>query len=147
MSLKRIHAKSSSFGFGKITSWWLGEHLRHASLNIIKVFVANDIHFNCLLVSHSLIHSKTWDELTIIHSAEAVFLYVLLEDQLPVFWDRVLIVIPDGFASSSALWIIVTKSSFSHGSASGSCSRLLPEFSECRSACAYNFASFLMFTG
>ena len=36
----------------------------------------------------------------------------------------------------------MTKTSFSHGSGSGSYSRLLPEFSKCRSACAYNFAGF-----
>ena len=102
MSLKRIQAKSSLFFFWKNYQLVAGGSIWDIlDLNIIKVFVANDIRLsllqrikinekkkkiNCLPVSHSLIHSKTWDELTIFLCRSCISLCPIRgTTELPVF--------------------------------------------------------------
>lgn len=80
MSLKRIHAKSSLFVFGKITSWWLGEASETYLILILLRYLL--LMIAILTANWSVIPSSTArPEMNLQpSSAEAVFLYVLLEE-------------------------------------------------------------------
>lgn len=103
MSLKRIHAKSSSFGFGKITSWWLGGASETYLILILLRYLL--LMISILTAYWSVIPSSTARPETNLQSssAEAVFLYVLLEGPAASLLRWSPLSDPWRFASSSAL--------------------------------------------